>query len=717
MALSVKAVMPLAMLAAATGCANRSPFALPAPTSPPPNAAAHRGLSAGFGRADITPPPVGGVTGYGPEGRPSQGYRHRLYARALLLEDEGGERLAIVTLDLPFVSPFIHRTVAEWALTPLRIGADRLILSATHSHSGPGHFMAVRPYDEQAASISGFDPAMAAFLIARIDSALSRAARDLRPARAAWAMDSVWKRTRIRSLEAYERNDPRFKSRWLPPPGLTPNESRIDPTWTMLRIDQLDRASGRYRPAGAFSIFAIHGTGNSNGNALFDGDIHALMERGLEAHIDSLRGVERGFVPTSVHLVAQSAEGDVSPNFTPETRCPVPKLRRLRRPGGPNTPPAPEGYVDAPPDEMGNCLRKGRELIAEIGDGLAGRTITIFDGLSRTMARESSGRVRIARVFEVVDMTGNGEHDAPCPVPRNGTASAVGGEDGYTRLLHWKLLGFIAMGLEEGGAAVDPKSRGCHRPKRVLLGNAQTIVAGKHGLPRVAHLTVMRIGGMVLGTVPAEVTTTAGSRMRDAMARGARRTGAHADSVVLMGLTNGYMHYVTTPEEYQLQHYEGASTIHGPSSSVALAHGLERLAGSLPAPGRPSPSAVVPSLTAYPGVRKRILPSRDTGPALVRRTMTAAWKNDTLVVRWLDASPGRLVPADGPVLAIQVRTAPGWRTVAWDDDRDVEVRAVKSAGRRGFHWEATWSGRRDRTAEYRVVLLSRGPLEEVSASP
>ena len=577
--------------------------------------------------------------------------------------------------------------------------------------------MAVRPYDEQAASISGFDPAMAEFLIARIDSALSRAARDLRPARAAWAMDSVWKRTRIRSLEAYERNDPRFKSRWLPPPGLTPNESLIDPTWTMLRVDQLDRASGRYRPAGAFSIFAIHGTGNSNGNALFDGDIHALMERGLEAHIDSLRGVERGFVPISVHLVAQSAEGDVSPNFTPETRCPVPRLRRLRRPGGPNTPPAPEGYVDAPPDEMGNCLRKGRELIAEIGDGLAGRAITIFDGLSRTLARESSGRVRIARVFEVVDMTGNGEHDAPCPVPRNGTASAVGGEDGYTRLLHWKLLGFIAMGLEEGGAAVDPKSRGCHRPKRVLLGNAQTIVAGKHGLPRVAHLTVMRIGGMVLGTVPAEVTTTAGSRMRDAMVRGARRTGAHADSVVLMGLTNGYMHYVTTPEEYQLQHYEGASTIHGPSSSVALAHGLERLAGSLPAPGRPSPSAVVPSLTAYPGVRKRILPSRDTGPALVRRTMTVAWKNDTLVVRWLDVYPGRLVPADGPVLAIQVRTATGWRTVAWDDDRDVEVRAVNPAGRRGFHWEAKWSGRRDRTAEYRVVLLSRGRLEEVSASP
>ena len=715
MALRTRTAIALAMLV--SGCANRTPFALPAPSSPPPNAALRRGLTAGFGRADITPPPVGGVTGYGPEGRPSEGYRHRLYARALLLEDEGGERLAIVTLDLPFVSPFIHRSVAEWTRGALRIGADRLILSATHSHSGSGHFMAVRPYDEQAASISGFDPAMAEFLIARIDSALSRASRDMRPARAAWAMDSVWKRTRIRSLEAYERNNPPFTSRWPPPTGLTRNESLIDPTWTMLRVDQLDSASGRYRPAGAFSVFAIHGTGNSNGNALFDGDVHALMERGLEAHMDSLRGLERSFAPASVHLVAQSAEGDVSPNFTPETRCPVPRLRRLRRPGGPRSPPAPEGYVDAPPDEMGTCLRTGRELVARLGDELTGRAIAIFDGLSRTMARESAGRVRIARVFEAIDMTGDGQDNAPCPVPRNGTASAVGGDDGYTRLLNWKLLGFIAMGFEEGGAAVDPKNDGCHRPKRVLLGRAQTIVAGKFGLPRVAHLTVMRVGGMILGTVPAEVTTTAASRMRDAMVRGARRTGAHADSVVLVGLTNGYMHYVTTPEEYQLQHYEGASTIHGPSSSVVLARALERLAGLLPALGSPSPTAEVPPLTAYPGVRKRILPSRETGPALVRRTVSATWKNDTLVVRWLDVYPGRLVPADGPVLAIQARVARGWRTVAWDDDRDLEVRAVKPAGQRGFHWEAKWSGRRDPGAEYRVVLLRRGELEEVSTSP
>ena len=34
--------------------------------------------------------------------------------------------------------------------------------------------------------------------------------------------------------------------------------------------------------------------------------------------------------------------------------------------------------------------------------------------------------------------------------------------------------------------------------------------------------------------------------------------------VVISGMTNGYASYVTTYEEYQMQRYEGASTIFGP---------------------------------------------------------------------------------------------------------------------------------------------------------
>ena len=41
------------------------------------------------------------------------------------------------------------------------------------------------------------------------------------------------------------------------------------------------------------------------------------------------------------------------------------------------------------------------------------------------------------------------------------------------------------------------------------------------------------------------------------------------EQVVLAGLSNVYTHYITTPEEYTAQRYEGASTIFGPHTFQA----------------------------------------------------------------------------------------------------------------------------------------------------
>ena len=82
----------LCLLALAACRLDPQPLPVVAPqASPVPT---HAGLRAGFGRADITPPPGPGLTGNGPEGKRSRGWRTRLYARALYLEDSRGERLA-----------------------------------------------------------------------------------------------------------------------------------------------------------------------------------------------------------------------------------------------------------------------------------------------------------------------------------------------------------------------------------------------------------------------------------------------------------------------------------------------------------------------------------------------------------------------------------------------------------------------------------------------
>src|SRR5690606_28364345 len=53
-----------------------------------------------------------------------------------------------------------------------------------------------------------------------------------------------------------------------------------------------------------------------------------------------------------------------------------------------------------------------------------------------------------------------------------------------------------------------------------------------------------------------------------------------ADAVVA-GLANGYMQYVTTPEEYERQRYEGGATLYGPASGPYLAEVMAALAQHL----------------------------------------------------------------------------------------------------------------------------------------
>ena len=84
-----------AALLAAGACAP-PPIHLPSPESPRPVAGDTGGLRAGFARVDITPPPGPGMIGWGTEGRRARGWRGRMYARAMVLEDRAGERIALV---------------------------------------------------------------------------------------------------------------------------------------------------------------------------------------------------------------------------------------------------------------------------------------------------------------------------------------------------------------------------------------------------------------------------------------------------------------------------------------------------------------------------------------------------------------------------------------------------------------------------------------------
>lgn len=92
----------------------------------------------------------------------------------------------------------------------------------------------------------------------------------------------------------------------------------------------------------------------------------------------------------------------------------------------------------------------------------------------------------------------------------------------------------------------------CQAPKAILL---ETGTGTPPLQSQIRSITVARIGQLVVLALPAEVTTMAGRRLRNSVMA---ELGEWAKYVVLAGYANGYAGYITTPEEYMLQQYEGA---------------------------------------------------------------------------------------------------------------------------------------------------------------
>jgi neutral ceramidase len=672
------------------------------PLSPRPVASTFPGLRAGFGRADITPPAGVGLAGNGPGGRRARGYRLRLHARALVLEDSGGNRIALVVADLPLASALLHRRVA--ALTAARdsIGVDRLVIAVTHTHSGPGHHFEAAAYNEQGSAVVGYDPVLLDSLSRRIAAAVHAASVDLRPARAAWGSRRVWGATRIRSLPAILRNLP-VPTPPADAPASLPLEYRlVDPTLTMLRVDQRDPASGRFRPAGAFSVFAMHGTGNGSANELLDADIHGIVERRLERHIDS----SQSFVPKGFHLFANGAEGDVSPAWPPESRCDIPAMTPWRMLGGPLTNPL---WQWQPLDDAGAaaCLHAARRAVDSLGARIGEEAIALYESLGGSL----DSRLELARSFVTVAMREDADSLGICSVPAVGTPLSVGADDAHTPFDGWRPLGLVSLGFEQGAA--NANGRGCHGAKRQLLqfpfGSLpnKLFVAGT--LPRYAQLTVLRIGNRLIGTIPGEVTTTAGSRMQAGMRAAAREAGVAVDTAMILGLANGYINYVTTAEEYAAQYYEGGSTLYGPGEAAMLGRTLAELARTLSS-GDALPLTNGRPLDLRPGRPRAILrrdPFIESPPATIERVWCGG---DTLYADYRLGSvqdwPERDTP--GPSRP-NVEVLSDGRVLAWDDNEQVELH-LRSFSQQPARWQLRWSGAGANPGARFLVRL-RGRLE------
>ena len=107
--------------------------------------------------------------------------------------------------------------------------------------------------------------------------------------------------------------------------------------------------------------------------------------------------------------------------------------------------------------------------------------------------------------------------------------------------------------------------RKCHSPKAILfpMGETKPIPS----LPQILPYGLVLLGNLAVLVLPHEVTTMSSRRLKKEVSS---VLGTKASEIVLSGLTNDFSGYITTPEEYSTQNYEGGHTLHGSQSLNAL---------------------------------------------------------------------------------------------------------------------------------------------------
>jgi hypothetical protein len=113
-------------------------------------------------------------------------------------------------------------------------------------------------------------------------------------------------------------------------------------------------------------------------------------------------------------------------------------------------------------------------------------------------------------------------------------------------------------------------------------------------VPNVVPIQLLKLGTLVIAGIPGEITTIAARRLKIQLGS---VFGAAMKHVAVCGYSNAYSGYVTTPEEYDSQQYEGASTLYGPHTLAAYLQEFKKLAAAIlnraaVAPGSP---ALVPA--------------------------------------------------------------------------------------------------------------------------
>lgn len=404
-----------------------------------------------------------------------RGLHTRIFARAFVVEDEQGQRVAFISADCGMMGYGLKREVIK--RLQARYGniynTENVAISGTHTHGAPGGFLMHLLYD---ISILGFVPqtfdvmATGLYLVrhpgwivsrvslviqANLLQSIKRATDNLVDGRIFLAKTTVLNANINRSPSSYLRNPAQERAQY---------DHDVDKTLTQLRF--VDKENNLL---GAFNWYAVHATSMNNTNKLVTSDNMGYAALLLEKEYNPNKLPGKG---KFVGAFCSSNLGDVSPNIM-GPKCSISgnecDLLSSHCPAG-----------------EGECFASGpgRDMVEStqiIGQRLAEGALSLLNEQSQeSAAREVTGDVRFIHQF--VDMPNyNGSTYNPLTrkldkirgcQPAMGYSFAAGTTDGPG-----------AFSFEQGTTTDNPmwnfvrdfivpptqEDIKCHEPKPILL--------------------------------------------------------------------------------------------------------------------------------------------------------------------------------------------------------------------------------------------------------
>ena len=577
----------------------------------------------GSGIADITGPLVDVLfTGYSRPTHIANGVHTRLSARAFIIgELETDRALVFVTADLLNVSQEIRLSVVD----NLRAKYGDLYTLDNVVITATHTHSSPGGYRHD----GSFREAYFDAVVTGITSAVEDAHESLEPGRILLGRGTVENAGANRSLVAYRQNPEQERS-------VYPDDTDRD--MILLNFVTADGSIG------VLNWFAVHPTSLTYDNPLVSADHKGFAANEMEARLRGTGGATESFVAA----FAQSNCGDVTGNLNLD-----------------NTGPGVDDYDSA----------------RIVGERQLEVAASLFESASEPLLGGVDYRLGLV---DFVDLEVSGDATGAGPqrtcFPAYGYAFAGGStEDGGGHPL-------FEEGLLERDPSIDslvelvlappPVSdalRECQAPKPILYRKAQ-----QPPLP----IGVATVGQLALVFVPSEVTTMSGRRMRETVARA---LGDAVTDVVIAGYANDYAGYITTPEEYLVQQYEGGHTLFGRWTLPAFRQELERLATAL-ADGVPAADDAEQSDLRGEASSQPLGNDFDEPPAdgafgdVIQSPADSYAAGDVLTVSFWTGHPDNALRPGAPYVEIQMQDGTDWVTVATEADWETQARWTQ-AGR------------------------------------